>query len=94
MDGMPIQPLAGALAATPQAQATQSAQRTAQIRRQQNRLKVSSIDQDTLERQVESADAVEAVHDKPEEHPSNKRNRHPPRKDGDKDEPPHIDLTA
>lgn len=94
MDGVPIQPLAASLAAMPHVQTTQSAQRAAQIRREQNRVKVSSIDQDTLERQVESTDAVEGVHDKPEEHPS-RQPRRPHQKHGDdSEEPPHIDLTA
>lgn len=87
MDG--FTPLTGALASTPQVQAAQATQRAAQIRRDQNRLKVSSIDQDTFERQVESADAIEAIHDKPDEHPSRRQKREPP-----KDEKPEIDFTA
>lgn len=91
---MPIQPLASAIAATPHAQVNQAAQRAAQIRREQSRLKVSSIDQDTLERQVESTDAVEGVHDHPDQQSSGRRDQKPPHKRSDKDEPPHIDLTA
>lgn len=93
MDGLPIQPLAGALAGTPHAQAAQSTQRAAQIRRTQNLAKVSSLNTDTLERQVESADAIDAIHGKPDEQPSHRRKRQPqPPKDDS--EPPHIDLTA
>lgn len=91
---MPIQPLANAIAATPHAQASQSAQRAAQIRRDQNRLKVSSIDQDTLERQVESTDAIEGTHDKPDEQSAGRRDRRPSRKTPKDDDLPHIDLTA
>lgn len=87
-------PLTGALASTPHLQATQAAQRAAQVRREQNKVKVSSIDQDTLERQVESADAVEAVHDRPEDQPSGKRKRQQPPEPDDKDEKPHVDFTA
>jgi hypothetical protein len=95
MDGVPIQPLVSALAATTHVQAAQSAQRAAEIRRAQNRVKVSSIDQDTLERQVESSDAIEGVHDKPDEHPSGRRQRRSKNTpEPDEDEPPHIDLTA
>ncbi len=95
MDGLPIQPLAGALAATSHAQVAQSAHRAAEIRRTQNRVKVSSLDQDTLERQVESAEAIDGVHDKPDEQssgqPKRERKQAPTPEDQD---PPHIDLRA
>lgn len=96
MDGLPIQPLASAIAATNVTAAQQSAHRAAQARRDHNRLKVSSIDQMTLERQVESAEAVDAVHDKPEDHPSRQpKHRHPRDSNEEEgDDPPHIDLTA
>lgn len=76
MDGLPIQPLAAAVAATPHVQVQQSAQSAAQIRREQNRLKVSSIDRDTLERQVESTDVVDPIHDPPGDASSGQPHQH------------------
>ena len=94
-----LNPFAGAILPSAQAQRQQSSERVNQVRRTQE-LKKNSGQQsaDVFEHQVESSDAIAGVHDDDTRHdPRKKRGtkkQYSPKNDQPGDEPPHLDLTA
>jgi len=99
MDVSELNPFAGAILPSAQAQRQQSSERVNQVRRTQE-LKKNAGQQgaDVFEHQVESADTVAGVHDDDTRHdPKKKRGtkkQYTPNKATDKDEQGQLDLTA
>lgn len=88
-----INPFSGYIAQGSQVERTQAADKTRQVRRTQDLSKNVALQDDQLEHQVESSDAVAAVHD--DQQPSQQHQQ--PKKDSKdekSDEPPHLDITA
>jgi hypothetical protein len=88
-----INPFSGYVAQGSQIERAQSADKTRQARRTQDLSKNIALQDDQLEHQVESADAVSAIHD--DQRPPQQQ-QHPQKdpKDQKPDEPPHLDVTA
>ncbi|MFT3788107.1 MAG: hypothetical protein QM770_18370 [Tepidisphaeraceae bacterium] len=94
----PIHPLAGSVAATGLAAESASTDRARRLRQDRKVFRIDAHDPATQERQVETADAVEAIN--PESH-----GKQPPRKQpshrhdesdpaADDDGPEHLDIQA
>ena len=99
IDVSELNPFAGAILPSAQAQRQQSAERVNTVRRTQE-LKKNSGQQspDVFEHQVESSDAIAGVHDEDTRHdPKKKRGtkkQFSGKKDSSDEEPPRLDLTA
>jgi hypothetical protein len=90
-----INPFSGYVAQGSQIERAQSADKTRQVRRTQDLSKNIALQDDQLEHQVESADAVAAIHD--DQQPPPQQQQHPqkdPKDDKPSEEPPHLDVTA
>jgi hypothetical protein len=91
-----INPLAGAIMGSAQAQHQAAVQKQRQVRRSQTQRKNLTADDDQLEHQVESSEEVTPIHDEGNKHPD-KRDGQPHRhaKDSDTSElPSHLDVKA
>jgi hypothetical protein len=91
-----INPFSGYVAQGTQVERLQAAEKTRQVRREQTLSKNVAAQDDQLEHQVESADAIVSIHDdqqqqNPQQHQS--RQEQPQPEDGE-EPPPHIDITA
>jgi hypothetical protein len=75
-----IDPFIGSILQSTTVQRTQSAERSTHVQRAQNRAKDSAATGDTFEHQVESSDALTPIHDEDQEHPQQRRPKHPPKK--------------
>jgi hypothetical protein len=93
-----INPFLGSIIQSTTVQRTQSAERSSHVQRAQNRTKDSAATGDTFEHQVESSDALTSIHDEDQQHPQQRKPKHPPKKPasgqsgGDGEEPSHIDV--
>ena len=93
-----INPFIGSIIQSTTVQRTQSAERSSHVQRAQNRTKDSAATGDTFEHQVESSDALTSIHDEDQQHPQQRKSKHPPKKPapgqsgGDGEEPSHIDV--
>ena len=88
-----INPFSGYVAQGSQVERTQAADKTRQVRRTQDLSKNVALQDDQLEHQVESSDAVAAVHDDQQPNQQQQQPKKDP-KDETSDEPPHLDITA
>ena len=88
-----INPFSGYVAQGSQVERTQAADKTRQVRRTQDLSKNVALQDDQLEHQVESSDAVAAVHDDQQPSQQQQQPKKDP-KDEKSDEPPHLDITA
>ena len=88
-----INPFSGYVAQGSQVERTQAADKTRQVRRTQDLSKNVALQDDQLEHQVESSDAVAAVHDDQQPNQQQQQPKKDP-KDETFDEPPHLDITA
>jgi hypothetical protein len=92
-----INPFAGAIASTPQAQRLASADRDAQLRRTQQQEKTATHNGQPADEFVESADAISPVHDE-NEHKDPRQKKRKPRHETEPDDPtpdpPHLDIRA
>ena len=92
-----INPFTGSVVQTPQVQRQQSAQKATQLRRAADAEKDSALREDQLDHQVESSEALSAIHDDAQRRDTKKR---PPAKpkpttdDADESGPSHLDLKA
>jgi len=88
-----INPFAGAIAQTPQAQRLAAADRDAQVRKTAARQKTTGFTDQPADEFVESADAVEPVGDE-EHHPDPRKKKRKPSKtdESHEQEPQHIDI--
>ncbi len=79
-----------------QVQQQHSAEKKRQLRRMQNLGKNAALQGDRLEHQVESSDAVQAIHDQENSYQPQRRSGHrpPPPKPNADDEGEHLDVTA
>jgi hypothetical protein len=90
-----INPFSGYVAQASQIERAQAADKTRQAKREQVLAKNVAAQDDRLEHQVESADAVKPLAaDDQHEPPKRQPQQQPPTPDEDGDEPPHIDVTA
>lgn len=91
-----INPFVGSVVQTSGVQRTQASEKDRQLRRASDLQKNAGLASDRFEHAVESAEAVDTVHDEQKQDPKKKR---PPNKksrkptDGQDDEP-RLDLTA
>ena len=88
-----INPFSGYVAQGSQVERAQAADKTRQARRTQDLSKNIALQDDQLEHQVESADAVAPIHDD-QQPPQQRQHPHKDPKDDKPDEPPHLDVTA
>ena len=96
-----INPFTGAVAQSPQVQRAQAAEKDRALRRTQDAAKATALATDQFEHQVESADALAAIHDDQSEHPRQRKPRKPKPKPKpttgdtvDDGEPPRLDITG
>lgn len=92
-----INPFAGSIVQTTQAQRTQSAERESQVRRQQVKSKDASGRQDQFDHTVESTDAVTGIHEQDHgNNPSRKKSQQPGQEEIAEGEPElsALDITA
>jgi hypothetical protein len=97
-----VNPFAAAILPSAQSQRQESSERVGQVRRKQELKKASLQGNDTFEHQVESADALQPVHDEDARHDQSRKRggkQHP--QDGSQqstqkpdDEEPKLDLKA
>jgi hypothetical protein len=91
-----INPLAGAIMGSAQAQHQAAVQKQRQVRRSQTQRKNLTADDDQLEHQVESSEEVTPIHDEGNQHPD-KQGEHSRQNSPDEDEnapPSHLDVKA
>ena len=88
-----ISPFSGYVAQGSQVERLQAAEKTRQARREQVLSKDVAAQDDQMEHQVESTDAIVSIHDE-QQNPREQQQprREPPAEDGEA--PPHIDVTA
>jgi hypothetical protein len=89
-----INPFSGYVAQSAAVERTQATDKSRQVRRTQDLSKNVAARDDELEHQVESSDAVAAIHD--EEHPQQQpqqQHGHPKPAEDD-EEAPRLDITA
>jgi hypothetical protein len=93
-----LNPFAGAILPSAQAQRQQGAERAGNVRRVQEKVKnVAHQPGDVFEHQVESSDAVSAVHDQDrhDDTPKRRAKRQAPQDDAPDDhDPARLDVTA
>jgi hypothetical protein len=99
IDMTQINPFIGSILQSTTVQRAQSAEKDSHVQRVQNRAKDSASNSDTFEHQVESSDALSAIHDEDPQHPGQRKQKHPPQKpatspsgESDEDGPSHIDV--
>jgi hypothetical protein len=89
-----INPFSGYVAQGAQVERLQAAEKSRQVRREQTLAKNIAAQDDQLEHQVESTDAITPIHDAPHhQNPQQHQRRTPPKPD-EGEEPPHLDITA
>ena len=89
-----INPFSGYVAQGSQVERLQAADKARQVRREQTLSKNVAAQDDQLEHQVESADAIVSIHDDQQgQNPQQRQRRNPPKPD-EGEEPPHLDITA
>jgi hypothetical protein len=89
-----INPFSGYVAQGTQVERLQAAEKSRQVRREQTLSKNVAAQDDQLEHQVESADAIVSIHDDGQhQNPHQHQRRNPPKPDEGED-PPHLDVTA
>jgi len=89
-----INPLAGSILGSAQAQYQVSLAKQRQLSRSQDLRKNVAAEDDDGEPQVESTEDIIAIHDKERDH-SQGRQQHPRKPPDDQsDDEPHLDLTA
>ena len=88
-----INPLAGYLQQSVQVERSASDDKQRNVRRTQVLEKNVAAQDDELEHQVESTEDIVQIHDEQKDQPPSKRPKRQAATD-DKDEPPHLDLTA
>jgi len=95
-----INPFTGAVAQSPQVQRAQAAEKDRHVRRTQDAAKATALSTDQFEHQVESADALGAIHDDQSEHPPKQRKSKKPKPQNnggvvtDDVETPRLDITG
>ena len=94
-----INPFTGSILQAPQVQRQQATDKDRHLRRASNLAKNAALQDDQLEHQVESSDAVTPVHEDDQKNAPQKRKpaRHSDAKsneDAGEQEPPRLDLTA
>jgi len=90
-----INPLAGYLQQSVQVERSASDAKQRQVRRSQILEKNVATQDDEMEHQVESTEEVVQIHDEQKDQPESKHpKRHPRQEIDEKDQPPHLDLTA
>jgi hypothetical protein len=91
-----INPFSGYVAQGGQVERAAATDKSRQIRRQQVLSKNVAVRDDELEHQVESSDAIAAVHDdQQQKNPSQQQEQQKDQgKPKDGDEPPRLDITA
>ena len=86
-----INPFSGFVAQAASVERTQAQEKSSQVRRSAELSKKLAARDDEMEHQVESADAVAAIHDE-QGSPQQDQPKHQ-KKEGE-DEPPHLDVKA
>jgi len=86
-----INPFSGFVAQAASVERTQAQEKSSQVRRSAELSKKLATRDDEMEHQVESADAVAAIHDE-QGSPQQDRPKH--QKKESEDEPPHLDVKA
>jgi hypothetical protein len=91
-----INPFSGYIAQGGQVERAQSSEKTRQVRRQQALSKNVAARDDELEHQVESADAINPIHDDDDTADRQSPRDQKPRRDpkAEDEEPPHLDVKA
>ena len=90
-----INPFTGSILQSPQVQRQQAADKDRQVRKAQERTKNTALTDDQTEHQVESSEELAAVKDDQRHQRRFKRPKHTGKTSPeDKDEDPHLDLTA
>ena len=90
-----INPFSGYVAQGSQVERLQAADKARQVRREQTLSKNVAAQDDQLEHQVESADAIVSIHDDGQhQNPRQQQRRQDQPEPDDGDPPPHIDITA
>jgi hypothetical protein len=89
-----INPFSGYVAQGTQVERLQAAEKSRQVRREQTLSKNVAAQDDQLEHQVESADAIVSIHDDHQQQNPRQQHRRTPQKPDEGEEPPHIDVTA
>jgi hypothetical protein len=93
-----INPFTGSILQAPQVQRQQATDKDQHLRRASDLSKNSALQEDQLEHQVESSDAIAPVHEDDQKNAPQKRKpaRHPNSQSSevDADESPRLDLTA
>lgn len=92
VNSLPMNPLAGALAATGHVQQTAAAERARRVARERSALRDHAVDPATDERQVEDSTEIDAVH--PDEHHNAPGRKPGKRQTPDDDDRPTLDITA
>src|SRR5215218_9928273 len=94
-----INPFIGSILNSTTVQRAQSAEKATGVQRTQNRAKDSAMSGDQFEHQVESSDALAAIHDEDRQHPQQRNPKHPPKKpaapasgSSEDDGPAHLDV--
>jgi hypothetical protein len=88
-----INPFSGYVAQGSQVERLQAAEKTRQARREQVLSKDVAAQDDQMEHQVESTDAIVSIHDDQQTPPRQQHPRRDPLPE-DGEQPPHIDVTA
>ncbi len=94
MSGGPIHPLAGGLASSSFIAERAAAERSRQLRQAKKTIRKGTADEDFFDRQVETADAVDPLHDQSHGQQEQPRKQPKPRPQADAEQPPRLDLTA
>jgi hypothetical protein len=89
-----INPFSGYVAQGSQVERLQAADKARQVRREQTLSKNVAAQDDQLEHQVESADAIVSIHDDQRGQNPQQHQRRNPSKPDEGEEPPHLDVTA
>lgn len=92
-----ITPFIASVLQSPGVQKQQAAEKTSQIRRQQELRRNVAAEGDRYQRVVESPEEIKPIHDERDDARDHrrKRQRHPPHHASeDGDPPPHLDVTA
>ena len=91
-----INPFVGSVVQATGVQRTQSADKDSQLRRAADVRKNSALTGDRFEHAVESAEALDPIHDEQKNDPKKKRPPHkkPQKPADDQDQEPGLDLTA
>ena len=90
-----INPFIGSVVQTPGVQRAAATDKDRQLRKATDLQKNAAMGGDRFEHAVESAEALDPVHDEEKKEPKKKRPPHAPKKKSDQDDDtPSLDLTA